>query len=171
MARRAVCKGRRTGYLEGMTRKRSDPADAAFRQLMEEGCTVLRLHSATRRGLQIYGRHLAPTGLTMPQFATLAMLTRDESHAVGTLAAVLDSDATTLTRNLRLMEQRGLITQRPAPDDRRRREVRLTAEGRRLFQKALPLWQQAQAALTERIGRGAAADLHRRLDDILPRIK
>lgn len=154
-----------------MTRKRGDTSETAFRQLMEEGCTVLRLYAATRRSMQIYGKYLAALDLTMPQFSTMALLTRDETHSVGTLAAALDADTTTLTRNLRLMEKRGLIIQRPAADDRRRRDIRLTTEGRRIFEKALPLWQQAQTDLAARIGRGQTQDLHRRLDEILPRIK
>lgn len=153
-----------------MIRKRSDTAEAAFKQLNEEGCTVMRLHMAARLGQQLYAEYLAQTGLTGPQFGTLAFLYRDEVHAVNELAVLLGADPTTMTRNLRLMEQRGLITQAPAARDRRRREVRLTAEGRRVFQKALPLWQKAQAALTERLGRVQTADLNRRLDEVLPRL-
>ncbi|HEX6956751.1 MAG TPA: MarR family winged helix-turn-helix transcriptional regulator [Ferrovibrio sp.] len=154
-----------------MTRKRSDPADAAFRQLNEEGCTVMRLHMAARLGQQLYGEYMAEAGLTSPQFGTLAFLYRDGVHAVSELAVLLGIDPTTLTRNLRLMEQRGLITQAPAAQDRRRREIRLTAEGHRVFRKALPLWQKAQATLAERLGQLQVADLNRRLDDALPRLR
>src|SRR3546814_10055694 len=61
-------------------------------------------------------------------------------------------------RNLRLLEQRGLIQQAVSPEDRRRRVIRLTTEGKRTFLKALPLWQKAQAALSEKIGRASCRE-------------
>lgn len=152
-------------------RKRTDTAAAVFRQLVDEGCTVQRLQNAARLGAQIYNSHFAAVDLSRQQFGTLAHLYRDGSHSVGTLAVLLHTDQTTLTRNLRLLEKRGLVSQAVAPDDRRRRDIRLTAEGRRLFQKSLLLWQQAQAELSERIGRDQTADLNRRLDDAIPRMK
>lgn len=154
-----------------MTRRRSDPAEQAFRQLNEEGCTVLRLHAASRLGTQLYAEYLAATGLSGPQFGTLAYLCRDETHSVGSLAALLGADQTTVTRNLRLLEQRGLIQQAVAPEDRRRRIIRLTPEGRRAFQKALPLWQQAQATLTERLGKIQTTELNHRLDEAMQRLR
>lgn len=151
--------------------RRTDGAEAAFQQLLDEGCTVLRLQNTARLAAQLYAGYFAQVDLTAPQFGTLAYLYRDGVHSVGTLAEVVHTDQTTLTRNLRLLEKRGLITQTVAVDDRRRRDIRLTAEGRRLLQKALLQWQQAQAALTEKIGRTQTTELNRRLDDALRRIK
>lgn len=159
-----------------MTRKRSDQIDpAAFRQLMEQGCTVLRLHAATRLGMQAYGALMSEVDLTMPQFATLASLCREDAQKDGlsitALAQLVGVDATTLTRNLRPLERRGLIVQGTAAEDRRRRVVRLTAEGRRLFARALPLWQKAQAALTKRLGVTQAEALHKQLAHAVERLR
>lgn len=155
-----------------MTRaRRADAAETAFQQLLDEGCTVLRLQNTARVAAQLYAGYYTQVDLTASQFGTLAYLYRDGVHSVGTLAEVVHTDQTTLTRNLRLLEKRGLVTQTVAADDRRRREIRLTPEGKRLFQKALLQWQQAQAALTEKIGRTQTVDLNRRLDEILRRIK
>ncbi len=154
-----------------MARKRPDPADIAFRQLTEEGCTLQRLHAANRLAAQVYAGYFAETGLSAPQFGTLAYLHRDGSHTVGELAALLDTDQTTLTRNLRLLEQRGLTQQAVSPEDRRRRVIRLTAEGRRVFLKALPSWQKAQAALTDILGRAQTASFNRQLDEAMARLR
>lgn len=159
-----------------MTRKRSDlPDPAAFRQLMEEGCTVLRLHAATRLGMQAYGAFMAEVDLTMPQFATLASLCQEDAQKEGrsmtALAQLIGVDSTTLTRNLRLLERRGLISQGTAAEDRRRRVVRLTPDGRRLFARALPLWQKAQAALTRRLGAAQTEALHRQLGHAVERLR
>ncbi len=156
-----------------MTRKRSDlsPDPAAFRQLMEEGCTVLRLHAATRLGMQAYHAFIAELDLTMPQFATLASLCQEDGLSVTALAQLIGVDSTTLTRNLRLLEQRGLVSQGTATDDRRRRVVRLTTEGRRLFARALPLWQKAQAALTKKLGAAQTAALHQHLSQTIEKLR
>jgi DNA-binding MarR family transcriptional regulator len=154
-----------------MTKKRGDPADLAFQQLCDLGCTGMRLQAATRLVMQLYSEHLAKAGLSSPQFATLAYLTRDGSHSVSSLAELLHTDQTTLTRNLRLMEKRGLIAQMTAPEDRRRKVIRITPEGQRLFRKALPLWQQAQAEVTRRLGQTQTTQLNRQLDFAVPRLQ
>ncbi len=155
-----------------MSRKReSQPDPAAFRQLMEDGCTVLRLHAATRLGMQAYNAFMAEIDLTMPQFATLASLCQQDGLSVTELAQLIGVDSTTLTRNLRLLEKRGLVSQHTASDDRRRRVLRLTAEGRRLFVRALPLWQQAQAALTKKLGPAQTAALHQQLSQTIEKLR
>lgn len=155
-----------------MTRaRRTDAAETAFQQLLDEGCTLLRLQNTARAAAQLYASYYDELDLTAAQFGTLAYLYRDGVHSVGTLAAEAHADQTTLTRNLRLLEKRGLITQAVAADDRRRRDIRLTPDGRRLLQKALVQWQQAQAELTEKLGRSQTTDLNRRLDEILRRLE
>ncbi|MEK9968588.1 MAG: MarR family winged helix-turn-helix transcriptional regulator [Ferrovibrio sp.] len=147
------------------------PDPAAFHQLMQDGCTVLRLHAATRLGMQAYAAVMAEVDLTMPQFATLASLCQQDGLSVTALAQLVGVDSTTLTRNLRLLEQRGLVVQDIAADDRRRRVLRLTADGRRLFARALPLWQKAQAALTRKLGAAQAAALHQQLGQTIEKLR
>lgn len=153
--------------------RKTDPVldSAAFRQLMEEGCTVLRLHTATRLGMQAYNAFIAEVDLTMPQFATLASLCEEDGLSVTALAQLIGVDSTTLTRNLRLLEKRNLISQGTAAEDRRRRVVRLTPEGRRLFARALPLWQKAQAALTKKLGAAQTATLHQQLSQTIEKLR
>jgi DNA-binding MarR family transcriptional regulator len=157
--------------------RKPDPIQesAAFRQLMEEGCTVLRLHAATRLSMQAYNGFMAEVDLTMPQFATLASLYQEDGQKEGlsmsALAQLIGVDSTTLTRNLRLLERRGLVLQDTASDDRRRRVVRLTPEGRKLFIRAVPLWQKAQAALKKRIGVAQIETLHKQLTQVVEKLR
>ncbi|WP_341704679.1 MarR family winged helix-turn-helix transcriptional regulator [Ferrovibrio sp.] len=146
-------------------------ADRALRQLETAGCTSMRLQAAARLAMQIYARYFADSGLTGPQFAALAHLCRDGELTVGRLADLLDADQTTVTRNLRLLERRGLVRQAVDPGDRRRRVIGLTAEGRRAFRAALPNWQKAQAELARRLGGDRTGKLNRQLDDVLPRLR
>src|SRR3546814_19170025 len=96
--------------------------------------------------MQVYARHFTDSCVTSPQFAALAFLYRDGGLSVGRLAELLDTDQTTVTRNLRLLDQRGLVRQEVSPEDRRRRIVQITADGRRVFRAALPHWQQIGSA-------------------------
>jgi len=67
-------------------------------------------------------------------------------------------DRTTLTRNLRPLEKQGLIRIEPG-EDRRERQVRLTARGQRALATAFPLWEKAQA----RVAAGFSQERLRRL--------
>ncbi|MFC3675940.1 MarR family winged helix-turn-helix transcriptional regulator [Ferrovibrio xuzhouensis] len=152
-------------------RKTADAVDLTFRQLDVEGCTSMRLQAAAKLAMQVYARHFADSGVTSPQFAALAFLYRDGGLSVGRLAELLDTDQTTVTRNLRLLDQRGLVRQEVSPEDRRRRIVQITADGRRIFRAALPHWQQAQAELARRLGSTQTAQLNRQLDGALDRLR
>jgi len=68
-----------------------------------------------------------------------------------TLADALAMDRTTLTRNLRPLERRGLVRVTTG-DDRRVRIVTLTTRGRTALADALPLWKKAQAQVAEAFG-------------------
>ncbi len=67
-------------------------------------------------------------------------------------------DRTTLGRNLRPLEEQGLIM-RVAGADRRTKEVALTADGRAALAEALPYWRQAHERVTEELGDGLRAEL------------
>ena len=58
---------------------------------------------------------------------------------MGRLADLTSVDRTTLTRTLGLMEEAGLIVRREGKSDRRSLAISLTAQGRRMFARILPL--------------------------------
>ena len=51
--------------------------------------------------------------------------------------------------------------------DERARRLQLTRAGEALLRKAIPLWQQAQQATIERVGRNDAARLREDLQQLL----
>jgi DNA-binding MarR family transcriptional regulator len=134
------------------------------------GCTCARLRKATRRVSQIYDRHLAPFGLTITQYGLLAQLRRLDGVSIGALAETLIMDPTTLSRNLRPMEKRGLVRLVPDPNDRRSRQLHLTAEGRAAQARAKPAWAQAQRHVEDTLGPGEAVTLNDVLDRSLDRL-
>jgi DNA-binding MarR family transcriptional regulator len=126
-------------------------------------CTCFRVRGAARRVTQIYGRHLAPTGLKISQFSLLGFVTAEGPVSIGRLADLLTTDRTTLTRNLRPLLAAGLI-ERAASGDKRRHELVATATGRALLKRALPLWAAAEHDVRAAMGAKLTADLHGAID-------
>jgi DNA-binding MarR family transcriptional regulator len=115
-------------------------------------CTCLRLRKAARRVSQIYDQHLGPYGVTVTQYGLLGHVKAFDGIGVGALAEKLVMDPTTLTRNLRPLERRGLLVMAPAPNDRRNRNLHLTDAGREAHAAAYPGWKAAQRQVAEVLG-------------------
>jgi DNA-binding MarR family transcriptional regulator len=122
-------------------------------------CTCFRMRGATRRVTQIYGRHLAPTGLKISQFSLLGFVVAEGPVSIGRLSGLLAADRTTLTRTLRPLLSADLL-ERAHSLDRRRRELVATAAGRALFKRAFPLWSAAEHEVRATLGAKLTAELH-----------
>jgi DNA-binding MarR family transcriptional regulator len=68
-------------------------------------------------------------------------------------------DRTTAGKNLKPLEREGYVSLHENAQDRRSREVRLTAEGREILKRAAPLWKKAQAAFDNLYGSERAQTL------------
>ena len=80
-------------------------------------------------------------GLDYPRWRVLAVLQEHSGATMGRLADLTSVDRTTLTRTLGLMESAGLIDRREQKSDRRSLAISLTAQGRRLFARILPIFE------------------------------
>jgi len=126
-------------------------------------CTCFRVRGAARRVTQIYGRHLATSGLKISQFSLLGFVTAEGPVSIGRLSDLLTIDRTTLTRNLRPLLAAGLV-ERATSGDKRRHELVATATGRALLKRALPLWAAAEHEVRAAMGAKLTADLHGAID-------
>ena len=133
--------------------KAKAPSFDVTRQV-RDGCLCLHLQRAARVVARRYDEALRPVGLTNGQFSLLISLNRPEPATMGAVAALLAMDRTTLTANLKPLERRRLLRITVDPDDRRGRRLELTAAGRDLLLRAVPLWEGTHVAL-ERIVEGA----------------
>jgi DNA-binding MarR family transcriptional regulator len=124
---------------------------------VRDTCLCLHVQRAARALARRFDEALRPVGLTNGQFSLLMALNRAEPPRLGQVSAVLGMDRTTLTASLKPLARRGMVEQSVDPADRRSRRLTLTPAGRALLAKALPLWEQAQAANRERIA-GADPD-------------
>jgi len=115
-------------------------------------CTCLNLRKAARAVTQYFDDVLRPSGLRATQFSLLVMAKRLGPISIKELAEKLIVDRTTLTRNLRILEEKRLVTVNPGKDGRTRL-VFITAGGRGALKKAAPLWKKAQSHMVAGLGR------------------
>jgi DNA-binding MarR family transcriptional regulator len=104
-----------------------------------------------------YDDALRPMRLTNGQFSLLMSLNRAEAPSIGSVAALLAMDRTTLTANLKPLERRGLVKVAVDAADRRSRLMSLTSAGRDLLAAAIPLWKRAQT-MNERLVSPSSCD-------------
>lgn len=121
-------------------------------------CACSQLRRTARVASNVYDRHLAPVGLTVSQYAALVNIGRADRCRRTDLARQLGMDRTTLTRNLRPLERRKLI-ETVAGDDRRERQIQLTAAGLAQLDASYPLWADAQRFVVREIGEQGLAEL------------
>ncbi len=119
---------------------------------MTVACVCGRLRRASRALTQLYDDLMAPCGLRVTQFSLLRTLARHEQPVrISELAALTLIDRTALSRNLEPLAAQGFVEIVPG-EDARTREVRLTRAGRSALARATPLWKDAQAEVTNRLG-------------------
>jgi len=143
-----------------MLNTRRDTIQQRMGQLAQEGssCVSFNIRKAARAVTQLYDERLRPCGLRSTQLSILGKTLVLEPVTITHLAEATVTDRTTLTRNLRLLEQQGLI-QVDRGHDRREREVRLTDRGRDVLAQVYPIWQEVQAEVATRFGSARLARL------------
>lgn len=127
-------------------------------------CYAFQARKTANEVLRAYNDWLKPAELEMAQFATLGAILQDNAGSIGELASLLGVERTTLVRNLKVLEKRRLV--KVAARTSRCLTHALTAEGAALLSKALPLWEQAQAAMETALGLPRERDVRDALRDL-----
>lgn len=119
---------------------------------MGKTCACYNLRRAARAVTQVFDAHFDEIGLRATQFTVLAALawSGQTSPTVTVLADVLVLEQSSLSRNLAVLERKGLVKLVPG-EDRRERIVTLTRGGRTALAKGYPLWKKAQATIAEAV--------------------
>jgi DNA-binding MarR family transcriptional regulator len=144
-------------------------ANDSTRLQAPRGCTNLKLRQASRRVARHYEVFVRPTGLKNTQYSLLSHVVKLGPLRAGELAAAMQLDASTLTRNLQPLVATGLVRVTTG-DDARARVVEATDAGRALRLQAQKAWKRAQLALNERLGAARVAALHALLDECISRL-
>ena len=114
-------------------------------------CNCLNLRRASLAITEIYDHYLAPSQLSVSQFSILKHIIAMEPASVSELAAEIRLDRTTLVRNLKPLEQQGLIHD-IAQSGTRNRQLCLTAAGRERIEQANAYWELAQKRIEAQLG-------------------
>lgn len=128
-------------------------------------CLCANLRRASRALTQFYEDALRPTRLRSSQFTILQALSIAGEITQGQLAHFLAMDSTTLTRTLAIMQRQGWIARREG-EDRREWRIQLSKTGRAKLERALPLWEKAQAAVKKQLGESRWGDAMKVSSDI-----
>lgn len=114
-------------------------------------CFAEQLRAANRAINKLYTEHLGDCDIGIAQLSLLIRLYYFGEITLSRLAQNLETDRTTLTRNVQLLERSGHV-QVVGGEDRRQRKIRLTDQGFASLKTAMPRWQKAQADLHRRLG-------------------
>lgn len=125
-------------------------------------CACYKVRKAARVITKLYDEALRPINLRVTQLSLLMTIRILETVTVVRLAQAAVIDRTTLTRNIQLLEKRGLIKINPG-EDRREREITLTADGVEALAAAIPFWEEAQNRIRQELGE---EKMHNLLDDL-----
>jgi len=136
------------------------PGRSALSDSLACNCSALR--KAARRVSVLYDRYLAPSGLTIGQYAILAEIAcrpNDDPPALGMLSDALVMDRTALSHTLKPLERDGLVRIGRDQRDRRVKLIYLTARGRDRATAARSCWAEAQVHFSEAFGEDQAIAL------------
>lgn len=121
-------------------------------------CVCAQLRRTARKVSALYDHSLAAAGLTVTQHSLLSNIERAGEISRSALAAHLGMDRTTLTRDLKPLENAGFVVAATS-EDRRERLLRLSPKGRRKLTKSYECWEKTQGEFTSIIGGSALESL------------
>jgi DNA-binding MarR family transcriptional regulator len=140
------------------------PLDTALE--MGKSCTCFNLRKAARRVTNFYDAALKPCGLKVTQMTLLTAIRVLEPVTMKRLAKAIVMDRTTLSRNVALLNKKGMIDIEPG-DDLRTRKLTLTEHGHIALVAAFPLWQKAQGETIKELGEDRWTYMLKGISDLL----
>lgn len=127
-----------------------DSPSLAVTHEVRDACLCLHSQRAARTLARRFDGALAAVNLSSGQFSLLVSLNRPEPPSLSAVAELLAMDRTTLTANLKPLQRRALVKVAVDTRDRRGRLLTLTAAGRKLLAKAVPIWRRTHGELGRR---------------------
>lgn len=128
-----------------------DKATVSNIDTISKTCIAVRLRLLNRVVTNFYDDALRPLGLKISQLNILIVTARLGLARPAQVCEILQLDASTLSRNVKPLQAHGWLEVVP-DEDARAQPFRLTPQGRRLIEKAVPAWQEAQRHATELLG-------------------
>jgi len=128
-------------------------------------CVAVRLRMLNRVITNIYDDALRSLELKVSQMNILVAAAKMGTARPSDVCEHLHLDVSTLSRNVERMKVRGWLEVVP-DDDGRSQPFRLTPQGRKLLEKAVPAWNEAQRQVKKVLGDGFAEQLNKTLQRV-----
>jgi DNA-binding MarR family transcriptional regulator len=122
-------------------------------------CVAGRLRMLNRVITNIYDDALRSLDLKVSQMSILVAAAKMGTARPIEVCEHLHLDVSTLSRNVERMKARGWLEVVP-DEDGRSQPFRLTPQGRKLLEKAIPAWSEAQQQVKKALGDGFAEQLN-----------
>ena len=128
-----------------------DNATTSSIDTIAKTCIAVRLRLLNRVVTNFYDDALRPLGLKVSQLNILIVTARLGLARPVQVCDILQLDTSTLSRNVERMRAHGWLEVVPG-EDARTQNFRLTTQGNRLIEKAVPAWEEAQRQASELLG-------------------
>ncbi|UUX49049.1 MarR family winged helix-turn-helix transcriptional regulator [Nisaea acidiphila] len=125
--------------------------DAKLAGYMSANCLVLKTRRAARSITRRYNRLDLPLDLSAPQILLLFSISGGGFESVSALAERTAIERSALTRNLKVLRKKGLISSEAEGRGRAQR-VELTPEGAKCVADFIPIWFEAHDRIKEDLG-------------------
>ncbi len=122
-----------------------------FKQINKSKCHCITIRRAANAVTEYYDGALREMDLTTSQYSLLKNLYRLETASTSELAEYVNLDRSTLVRNLKPLQERGLIADL-AKGNARNHKFTLTDAGLALLEQANPCWEKAQEEMKAYLG-------------------
>src|ERR671923_3079033 len=122
-------------------------------------CVAVRLRMLNRVITNIYDDALRSLDLKVSQMNILVAAAKMGTARPIDVCEHLHLDVSTLSRNVERMKARGWLEVVP-DEDGRAQPFRLTPQGRKLLEKAVPAWRAAQQQVKKVLGDGVVEQLN-----------
>lgn len=164
--------GRQTGSVRGDNEALAEPSTKPELDLNQ--FLPYRLNSlADRISEALAALYEERYQLNIAQWRVLAWLSHCDELTAKKICAYTHMDKARVSRAIQALEERGLITRTPSPDDQRQQDLHLTAAGQTLLARLIPEAQAWEAELVATLTAGEYRDLlnvMRKLERQLERI-
>jgi DNA-binding MarR family transcriptional regulator len=113
-------------------------------------CVAFNLRKTSRVVSKVFDQEMRGAPIRGPLFSVLVIISKRGSASISGLANDIGLDRTTLTRNLKPLEKRGLI--RIAHGAKRSKDVTLLPKGEAALQESMAYWRKAQDKVVQALG-------------------
>jgi DNA-binding MarR family transcriptional regulator len=119
-------------------------------------CFAVRLRLLNRVVTSVYDKVLRTLGLKVSQLNILVVAAKLGLARPADVCEFLQLDTSTLSRNVERMRAKGWLEVVPG-EDARTQPFRLTTRGKKLLERAVPAWEQAQQKVGDLLGEEGVA--------------